>query len=129
PEQTARTRCTSPNKTNLSRRKTMLSRISGDPHLRRAFWVGFLVLGFWMNIATATFAQGEASIQGVVSDSSGGAIPGVAIRVKNVETGAERHQVTDEAGRYEAGALPVGRYEVRAEKAGFRSEEKTGVSL
>ncbi|MCU1242332.1 MAG: Oar protein [Candidatus Acidoferrum typicum] len=107
----------------------MRSRISGDSHLRRAFWVGFLVLGFWTSIATAAFAQGEASIQGVVSDSSGGAIPGVAIRIKNVETGAERNQLTDEAGRYEAAGLPVGRYEVRAEKTGFRSEEKTRISL
>jgi hypothetical protein len=87
------------------------------------------VLALCASFATATFAQGQASIQGVVSDSSGGAIPGAAIRVKNVETGAERNQVTDEAGRYEADALPVGRYEVRAEKTGFRSEEKTGIPL
>jgi Carboxypeptidase regulatory-like domain len=37
--------------------------------------------------------------------------------------------VTDEAGRYDAASLPVGRYEVRAEKTGFRSAERTGVSL
>ena len=81
------------------------------------------------SLAAVSFAQGEASIQGVVSDSSGGAIPGVAIRVKNVETGAERNQVTDESGRFEAAALAVGRYVLRAEKAGFRGEEKTGISL
>jgi len=39
---------------------------------------------------------------------------------------SERNQVTDESGRFEAAALAVGRYVVRAEKAGFRSEEKTG---
>ena len=107
----------------------MRSRRVGDSHFRDVFWFGFLVLGLWASLATASFAQGEASLQGVVSDSSGGAIPGVAIRVKNVETGAERNQVTDEAGHYEAASLPVGRYEVRAEKSGFRSEEKTGISL
>ena len=32
-------------------------------------------------------------------------------------------------GRFDAAALPVGRYEVRAEKTGFRSQEKTGISL
>ena len=107
----------------------MRSRRVGNSHFTRDFWFGMLVLGLYASLATASFAQGEASIQGVVSDSSGGAIPGVAIRVKNVETGAERHQVTDEAGGYEAAALPVGRYEVRAEKVGFRSEEKTRISL
>src|SRR5258707_1116064 len=107
----------------------MRSRRVGDSHLKGVFWVGFLLLALGTSLATTSFAQGEASIQGVVTDSSGGAIPDVAIRVKNVETGAERNQVTDEAGRYQTAALPVGRYEVRAEKAGFRSEEKTGILL
>jgi hypothetical protein len=107
----------------------MRSRRIRDSHFGGVFWFGLLVLGLWASLATASFAQGEASIQGVVSDSSGGAIPGVAIRIKNLETGAERNQVTDEAGRYEAAALPVGRYEVRVEKSGFRSEVKTGISL
>jgi hypothetical protein len=107
----------------------MRSRRIRDSHFGGVFWFGLLVLGLWASLATASFAQGEASIQGIVSDSSGGAIPGVAIRIKNLETGAERNQVTDEAGRYEAAALPVGRYEVRVEKSGFRSEVKTGISL
>jgi hypothetical protein len=62
---------------------------------QRVLWFGFLVLGLWASLATASFAQGEASIQGVVIDSTGGAIPGVAVRIKNLETGAERNQVTD----------------------------------
>src|ERR1700686_3772549 len=107
----------------------MRPRRVGDSHFTGDFRFGLLVLALYASLATATFAQGEASIQGVVSDSSGGAIPGVAIQIKNVETGAERNQLTDEAGRYEAAALPVGRYEVRAEKPGFRSEKKTGISL
>src|SRR5262249_33609417 len=37
--------------------------------------------------------------------------------------------VTDESGRFSAAALSVGRYEIRAEKAGFRSEIKDEVSL
>jgi len=74
----------------------------------RAFQSGLLVLGLWASIATASFAQGEASLQGTVSDSSGGAIPGVAIRIKNLETGAQRDLVTNEAGRFDAAALPVG---------------------
>src|ERR1700686_773908 len=97
--------------------------------LGRVFRFALFALGLWASMAIASFAQGEASIQGTVSDSSGGAVPGVAIRIKNLETGAERNLVTEEAGRYDAARLPVGRYEVRAEKTGFRSEEKTGVLL
>ena len=107
----------------------MSSRKAGDIHLGRVFWSGVLAMALWAIHATSGFAQGEASIHGAVSDSSGGAIPGAAIRIKNLETGAERNQLTDEAGRYDAASLPVGRYEVRAEKSGFRSEVRTGVSL
>jgi hypothetical protein len=101
----------------------------GHFDLRRVFRFALFVLGLWASIAIASFAQGEASIQGTVSDSSGGAIPGVAIGIKNLETGAERNLITDEAGRFDAASLPVGRYELRAEKTGFRSEEKTGISV
>jgi len=107
----------------------MRSRTLGAFHLSVVFWFGLLVLALLASLAPVCYAQGEASIQGTVSDSSGGAVPGAAIRIKNVETGAERNQVTDEAGRYYAAALPAGRYEVRAEKTGFRSEDKIGISL
>jgi hypothetical protein len=103
-------------------------RVSGsslESMLRR----GLVALALLTNLTISSFAQGGSSIQGAVSDSSGGAVPGVAIRIKNLETGAERNLVTNEAGRYDAASLPVGRYDVRAEKTGFRSEEKTGVSL
>ncbi len=100
-----------------------------DFHFRGAFRMGLLTLGLWAGLAIPSFAQGETSIQGTVSDASGATIPGAAIRIKNLETGAERNQVTDDAGRYDAASLPVGHYEVRAEKSGFRSEEKTGISL
>src|SRR5260370_19835896 len=98
-------------------------------HLSGVLWCGSGGRGVGMRFSRGRWGQGDAAIQGAVSGSSGGGVPGVAIRIKNVETGAERNLVTDEAGRYSAAALPAGRYEVRAEKAGFRSEDKTGISL
>ena len=98
-------------------------------HLSGTLLLGFLLLGLLASLAQVCSAQGEASIQGAVSDSTGGAIGSAAIRIKNLETGAERNLITDEAGRYDAASLPVGRYHVRAEKNGFRSQEKTGISL
>jgi hypothetical protein len=98
-------------------------------HLSGVLLFRLLALALGTGLAPLGFAQGDSSIQGTVSDSSGGAVPGVAIRIKNVDTGTVRNQVTDEAGRYNAAALPAGRYEVRAEKTGFRSEDRTGISL
>jgi hypothetical protein len=74
-------------------------------------------------------AQGDASINGAVTDTTGAIIAGATVKVKNVEIGAVREIVTDSAGRYDAASLAVGKYEVSAEQAGFRTEVKTGITL
>ncbi|MBV9885892.1 MAG: carboxypeptidase regulatory-like domain-containing protein, partial [Acidobacteria bacterium] len=63
--------------------------------------------------------QGEVSLWGTVSDSSGAAIAGAQVSVLNLETGSTRSLVTDESGKFNATALNVGHYEVAASKAGF----------
>src|SRR6202158_2800814 len=79
--------------------------------------------------APPTRAQVSASITGLVTDPSGALIPSAAIVAKNIETGATRNSVTDDAGRYILLALPVGLYEVRVTKAGFRDAIRSGVHL
>jgi len=77
----------------------------------------------------AARAQVSASIKGVVTDSSGAAVPSAAVQTKNRETGAIRTSVTDDAGRYLVLALPVGEYEVRAARSGFRDAIRSGIHL
>ncbi len=74
-------------------------------------------------------AQGEASIWGLVTDSSGAAVPAAAVKVQNAETGATRNLITDVQGRYDAPLLSVGSYTVTVEKTGFQAQTRTGVSL
>jgi hypothetical protein len=101
----------------------------GDKYPRSVFRYGFLAFVVWLSFAAPSFAQGDASIHGTVSDSSGGAIQGATVLVKNLETGAVRNLQTDESGRFDAAALLVGKYAVKVEKNGFRGAEKTGISL
>ena len=49
--------------------------------------------------------------------------------VKSLETGATRAVVTDDAGNFRAMSLPIGAYQVRAEKAGFKTQVRNGVNL
>src|SRR5437870_9046346 len=74
-------------------------------------------------------AQVTASVSGRVEDSSGAALPGATVTVSSLETGAGRTVSTGEEGTYRVLSLPVGRYEVRAELAGFKAALQTGVSL
>src|SRR5437773_8985396 len=82
-----------------------------------------------ISIAGVLRAQSDASISGSVSDPSGGAVPGAAVSIRNVETGAGRTLSTDEAGRFNAPLLPIGTYEIKVEKPGFSSSSRTGVVL
>src|ERR1035438_2260982 len=80
--------------------------------------------------ASALWAQVVgASISGTVKDETGSALAGAAVSVKNMETGAERKLIADEAGRYSAPSIAVGRYQVTAQKPGFASQVKTGIDL
>src|SRR6266478_9032416 len=74
-------------------------------------------------------AQVTGSVSGRVEDSTGAAVPGATVTVTSLETGAGRTMRSDEAGTYRVLSLPVGRYEVRAEAAGFKSALQTGVNL
>src|SRR5947207_15555244 len=71
------------------------------------------------------------TMNGTVTDKSGGALPGVTITIRNAETGLERIVVTDKAGFYNAPFLPVGRYNVQTELTGFGTmrHQNVGVDL
>ncbi len=81
----------------------------------------------WAGPAPAQNVGG--SIQGTVIDSSGAAIAGAAVIVRNVGTGDTREMVTDPHGRYHAPLLPPGEYEVRTTLAGFQPVERRGIRL
>ena len=74
-------------------------------------------------------AQVSASLTGLITDPSGARVPSAAIIVTNVETGAIRSTVSDDAGRYQVLALPVGEYEIRVSKAGFQEQLRGGIHL
>src|SRR5260370_14238436 len=73
--------------------------------------------------------QISASIKGIVTDPSGAPVPSATVKTKNLETGAIRSGVTDDAGRYLVLSLPVGEYEVTVIKPGFQDAIRSGIQL
>lgn len=91
-----------------------------------------ILAGLLLTSGAPAFAQSQAAngaIEGTVSDSSGGVLPGVTVTVLNIETGADRSVVTNEKGLYRAPLLPLGTYKVTAELQGFKKFEQTGIKL
>ncbi|MBI3493527.1 MAG: carboxypeptidase regulatory-like domain-containing protein, partial [Acidobacteria bacterium] len=94
----------------------------------RAFLSALLAL----TLAAPAYAQSQAAngaIEGTVSDSSGGVLPGVTVTVTNVETGIARTIVTNDKGLYRAPLLPLGTYRVVAELQGFKTYNQTGITV
>jgi Carboxypeptidase regulatory-like domain len=95
----------------------------------RSLWKLVVVLSILLGFGNPSWGQLGASISGTIADLTGGALAGASVTVKNLETGATRIISADDAGRYVAASLEVGQYEVRAEKAGFSAEVRTGITL
>jgi Carboxypeptidase regulatory-like domain len=87
--------------------------------------IGVSVLG-----SCPLLAQGfAAAITGMVQDSSGAAVSGAMVTARHVDTGLTRAVEADASGNYTIPSLPVGAYELTAEKAGFRQEVRRGINL
>ena len=71
----------------------------------------------------------SAAIVGTIKDSSGGALPGVTVTARNVDTGFNRTVPTDEVGAYRLEFLPIGKYSIEVVLSGFRSVTRSGIVL
>ena len=90
------------------------------------------VLSLFLVLASASLAYAQvtsAVLQGVVTDSQGGVLPGVTVTVTNTETGLAREVVSERVGFYRLAALPPGTYALAATLDGFTPFARTGLVL
>ena len=81
-------------------------------------------------VAIPLSAQTTAgSIVGTVTDPSGGVIGGANITVTNMDTGIATKAATDASGNYVVTPLPIGRYSVAVEAAGFKKSVRPDITL
>ena len=79
---------------------------------------------------SAINAQGlTGQLSGTVVDSSGGAVPGATVNVRNVATQVSRDAVTDTAGAFVIADLLAGTYDVTVSLEGFKTYVQNGVVL
>src|SRR3989304_9042493 len=88
-------------------------------------------VSLWLALCSQV-AFGQATtgtIFGIVKDLTGAVVPGVAITVRNVETGISRSVTTDAEGRYRIPNLGVGPYEGEGALTGFQTAVRRGLEL
>ena len=73
--------------------------------------------------------QATGTITGYITDAQDATVPGAKIEVQNIDNGAIFRTETGDNGGYSAPGLPVGRYEVRVERQGFKRASRTGITL
>jgi hypothetical protein len=88
--------------------------------------VGLLV-GLLALMPGAAWAQPAqvGTLSGVVTDDTGGVLPGVTVTITSQERGFTRTTVTDGEGRYLFAATPIGNYTVVAQLQGFDAAGKS----
>jgi hypothetical protein len=70
-----------------------------------------------------------ATLEGTVTDPSGGVVAGAKVTVKNLATGLTRTAATGGSGEYTISNLPVAHYAVAIASAGFKTENIADVEL
>jgi hypothetical protein len=73
--------------------------------------------------------SGQGEITGLVKDPSGAGIPAATLTLTNEDSGVTQSLTTSPEGRYLFAAVPVGRYSVKVEVAGFKPITATGIDL
>src|SRR2546425_1673159 len=88
------------------------------------------ILCIWV---TATIAHSQAAftgtILGVVTDQSGGVLPGASVTVVNEGTGEKQSFLTDDSGTYVISNLKPGSYRLQVELPGFKRYTRSGLVL
>ena len=101
-------------------------------HRHTMAWVGEWFIGLTLLLGTAhSHAQvaPTGTVSGVVKDAAGLAVPNAAVTLVNADSNYTRKAITRDDGAYSFVALPIGRYDVKVESTGFKTETQTGLTL
>ena len=95
----------------------------------------YRVVGFWLAVlativtllalSNPVLAQraDRGVITGIVTDSTGAAVGGASVKIRNEGTGVETPLVTNDAGAYTTPSLVLGTYTITVERQGFKTAQ------
>src|SRR5437879_11273322 len=75
---------------------------------------------------TQAWAQATGQVTGLISDPSGGVVPGAAVEITSETTGQSRSVTSGSDGFYTIPLVNPGKYRLRVSKAGFNTAVREG---
>src|SRR5881397_2313708 len=88
-----------------------------------------LISGLAAVAALLTAQTPSSSVVGRVTDPAGAVIPGVSIKVTNLDTNLSQEASSNDAGDFTIPYLRPGRYTLEAASAGFRTYRRAEFTL
>src|SRR5580700_4159939 len=99
-------------------------------HCRRYSILRFLAAFALLATAAPSFAQTDrATLEGTVTDPSGGTISGADVKITVVDTGISQERKTNSNGYYRFPGLPVGQFSVTVSNTSFKTKVIEQVTL
>lgn len=84
-------------------------------------YLPLVVVAFLLVLATSTYGQSTASIEGLISDQHGAVVGKAEITASDPAIGVTRRVLSDNSGRYQIVALPIGDYRLEVRARGFQT--------
>jgi Carboxypeptidase regulatory-like domain len=90
----------------------------------------FIQIAILLMMSIPVFGQAtRGNLSGLVKDASGASVAGAGVIAKHVSTGEEFRALTDSQGAYVYPSLPLGKYTVIIEAAGFKRVELQEIAV
>ena len=96
------------------------------PSVRSLLLTAVMVTGFF---APCAEAQYRASIQGVVTDSTGAVVPGATLTLTDIGTNGKQIRTSDANGVYNFNALPADAFRLEVTRKGFQTQVLDNLQL
>jgi hypothetical protein len=106
-----------------NRKESRATRSGMDSRLQ---WMWVVVISVLFMTTSAWSQSDRGTLTGVVSDSSGGVLPGVALQATNLADGQQYFGKTTPTGLYSIASLPAGVYELKVGVPGFKRSYNEG---
>src|SRR5262245_51530436 len=87
----------------------------------KGLWISGIAIGCILSLVSLASAQSVASgtIEGAVTDASGGVIVGAAVEIQNPITGFRQTTMTDAMGAFRFTNIPFNQYHLQVTQQGF----------